>query len=116
MATAGLDNPSVLGIFTEQVLLGEIARCGISALGRGWEEKISFDQALSDSIPSLPREAKKCAVMYVLKKPTSGRDWPVRLREATWGDPEAAVHRHSLDRLNAINDSFKKKTPQLRRN
>jgi len=68
MAAAGPDNPSVLGFFTEQVLLGEIARCGISALGRDWEEKMSF-QALSDSIPTLPREAKKCAVMYVPAKP-----------------------------------------------
>jgi len=30
-------------------------------------------------------------------------------REATWGNLGAAVHRHSLDKLNAINDYFKKK-------
>jgi len=36
--------------------------------------------------------------MYILSK----------LRVATWGDLEAAVHRYSLVRLNAINDSSKK--------
>jgi len=38
-----------------------------------------------------------------------GRDWPVRLRVATWDDLGAAVHRHSLVRLIVINYSFKKK-------
>jgi len=33
----------------------------------------------------------------------------VRLRAATWIILGAAVHRHSLVRLNAINDSIKKK-------
>jgi len=37
-----------------------------------------------------------------------GRDWPEWRREATRGNPGAAVHRHSLDRLNAINDSLNK--------
>jgi len=37
-----------------------------------------------------------------------GRDWPGR-RERHLGDQKAAVHRHSLDRLNTINDSLKKK-------
>jgi len=40
-------------------------------------------------------------------KESMGRDWPEGRREATWGDPGAVVHRHSLDRLNAINDSLK---------
>ena len=31
------------------------------------------------------------------------------VREVERGHPGAAVHRHSLDRLNVINDSFKKK-------
>jgi len=31
-----------------------------------------------------------------------GRDWPVRLRVVTRGGLGAAVHRHSLVRLNAI--------------
>ena len=56
MAAVGPDNPSVLGLINEQALLGEIARPGLSALGRGWEE-MSF-QASSGSIPTLPREAK----------------------------------------------------------
>ena len=34
-----------------------------------------------------------------------GRDWPEkRKRGHPGGTPVAAVHRHSLDRLNAIND------------
>ena len=33
----------------------------------------------------------------------------MRKREATWGLPGAAVHRHILDRMNAINDYFNKK-------
>jgi len=41
--------------------------------------------------------------MYIVR----GRDWPVGLRVATWGNLGAAVHRHSLVRLNAINDSSK---------
>ena len=72
MAAAGPDNPSVLGFFTEQVLLGEIARSGLSALGKGWEE-MSL-QALSDGIPTLPREAKKQAIMYVPTKLNNGID------------------------------------------
>jgi len=35
------------------------------------------------------------------------RDWPVWEREATWGNLAAAIHRHSLRRLNAINDYLK---------
>lgn len=42
MGTASPDNASVLGFLTEQVLLGEIARSGISALGKVWEEKMTF--------------------------------------------------------------------------
>jgi len=38
-----------------------------------------------------------------------GRNWPERMRDATRGDPGAAVHLHSLDRLNAINDSLNEK-------
>ena len=38
-----------------------------------------------------------------------GRNWPVGRREATRTCSGAAVHRHSLDRLNAINDTLKKK-------
>jgi len=34
---------------------------------------------------------------------------PVRKREATWDLAGAAVHRHILDRVNAINDSLKTK-------
>ena len=68
MAAAGPDNPSVLGFFTEQVLLGEIARSGLSALGKGWEEEMSF-QAFGGGIPTLPREAKKGTIMYVPMKP-----------------------------------------------
>jgi len=64
MADAGPDNPFVLGFFTEQVLLGEIARSGLSALGRGWEEKMSF-QSFGGFIPTLPREAREGAIMYV---------------------------------------------------
>ena len=62
MASASPLNPSVLGFFTEQVLLGEIARSGLSALGKGWEAKMTF-QALTGSIPTLPRETKECVVM-----------------------------------------------------
>ena len=68
MATVGPDNPSVLGFFTEQVLLGEIARSGLSALGKGWEEKMLF-QAFSDDIPPLSREARKGGIMYVPTRP-----------------------------------------------
>ena len=35
--------------------------------------------------------------------------WPVRKREATWVILGAAVHRHILYKMNAINDFFKKK-------
>jgi len=43
-------------------------------------------------------------------KGQGGRDWPAWKREATWSArPGAAVHRHTLDRVNAINDSLKKK-------
>ena len=46
--------------------------------------------------------------MYIVGS-GEGRDWPGR-REGHPGNREAAVHRHSLDRLSAINDSlFKKK-------
>jgi len=34
-------------------------------------------------------------------------------REATWGNLEAAVHRHSLDRLNAVNDYLKKRNEMV---
>jgi len=37
-----------------------------------------------------------------------GRDWPGR-GERHLGHRSAAVHRHSLDRLNTISDSLKKK-------
>jgi len=37
-----------------------------------------------------------------------GRDWPGG-RERPTGNPVAAVHRHILDRINAINDCLKKK-------
>jgi len=37
-----------------------------------------------------------------------GRDWPGR-RERHLGDQKAVVHHHSLDRLNMINESKKKK-------
>jgi len=47
---------------------------------------------------------------YVSYKPRPlGRDWPVRERGATRLTPGAAVHRHILNRMNAINDSLKKK-------
>jgi len=42
-----------------------------------------------------------------------GRDWLVRKREATWDTPGAAVHRHILYRMNAINDSLKKKNSMV---
>ena len=35
-----------------------------------------------------------------------GRDWHVWKREAIWVIPGAAVHRHILDRMNAINGSL----------
>jgi len=41
-------------------------------------------------------------------KKGGGRDWPGR-GERHLAFQEAAVHRHSLDRLNTINDSKKKK-------
>ena len=37
-----------------------------------------------------------------------GTDWPVGRREATWDHPGAAVHHHSLHRLNVINDCLNK--------
>ena len=68
MAAVGPDNPSVLGFFTEQVLLGEIERSGLSVLGTGWEEKMTF-QAFSTRIPNMPREAKRWGIMYMPLKP-----------------------------------------------
>ena len=68
MVAVGPDNPSVLGFFTEQVLLGEIARSGLPALGKGWQEKMSL-RALSDGKPTLPMVAERCATMYVSTKP-----------------------------------------------
>ena len=50
---------------------------------------------------------KSGGIHYVIKVDRGkGRDWPERRREATWGNLGAAVHCHSLDRLNAINDFF----------
>ena len=46
--------------------MSEIARLGLSALRNRWEE-MSF-QAFSGGIPTLPREAKKQAIMYVPTK------------------------------------------------
>jgi len=42
-----------------------------------------------------------------------GRDWPEQWRGPPLGDHGAAVHRHSLDRLNAMNDSLKKRVGNL---
>ena len=69
MVAAGPDNVSALGFFTEQVLLGEIARSGLSALGKGWQEKMSL-QVLCDGIPAFPTVAERCATMYVSTKPS----------------------------------------------
>ena len=69
MVAAGPDNPSVLEFFTERVLLGEIARSGLSTLGKGWQEKMSL-RALNDGITTLPTEAEGCATMCVSTKPS----------------------------------------------
>ena len=51
------------------------------------------------------KEAFGCSI-FVIPIVRGGRDWPGR-GERRLGDQNAAVHRHSLDRLTMINDSLK---------
>jgi len=77
----------------------------VASMGWGWEGR---------SEELLWQDERWCEQAYEFSFVNNvdsgeGRDWTVRRREATWVRWGAAVHHHSLHRLNAINDYFKKK-------
>lgn len=69
MRSCGPNNPAMLGFYTEQVLLGELARSGLSALGPSWSKHMTT-VALSTDVAIIPHEAVECTKLYLPTKST----------------------------------------------